>query len=226
MQIARATRDLEEGSEVLFSYINPIEFGSYEEAQKSFGHWGFTCDCALCLERKRTPKGVLLQRESLRKDVIRFMAIGNPTQTKDIPKAQQTLDKLNQTYSAAARGPGGIRLEVSDAYFAMGTALAVLHRDSEAIEMIVRGLEALGFVISASPPRWGPESSRPEFQVKAWGLASSFSVTGFLVLYQAYKRVAPQLSSVVRTYLEVVHSIVAGEKETLLELTRVLDERA
>lgn len=215
MQIVRATRDLEAGSELFFWYQSPHEFDSYDEAQKRLDNWGFNCDCALCLERKTTPKSVLLKRTSLWEDLKRFM--GSDTQAINIPKAQRTLDKINQTYSTAARDPGGIRLELWDPCFALGRVLLATERAPEAIEMTLKGLEALGFVISASLPGVDPKSSKPELHIRQWGIANPFSVNAFLTLHEAYKRITPQLSAVARIYMEVAYSMVMGEKETILD---------
>ncbi|KAK7703465.1 hypothetical protein SLS64_009135 [Diaporthe eres] len=172
MQIVRATRDLEKGSELFMSYQASFDVDSYEEA--------------------------------------RLM---------DIPNAQleKMLESLEQTYSDTAKMSGGLRLELCVSYFTFGSELLAVEKPSEAIEVILKGLEALGFVISASPPRGGPKSSEPELLIKQWGMTYQPTVDAFIALHRAYKRVAPELSVVARTYAAVAYTMVMGEKETIVD---------
>lgn len=215
MQIVRASRDIEEGSELFVSYQDPHEFESYDEAQKRLVTWGFTCECALCLDRKVTSKETMVQRSLLVQDFKQLM--DGQVQAADIPNAQDTLEKLGQTYSAAAKSPGAVRLELSDTYFRLVPDLIPMNRPVDVIEMTLRGLEALGFIISACPPRGDSKTSKPELLIRRWGMMKPFSICAFLVLHQEYKRIAPQLSPVARMYMEVAYSMVMGEKETILE---------
>lgn len=62
-------------------------------------------------------------------------------------KAHELLEQLEQTYRATAEQPGSVRLELWDPCFALGEALIYKNwRPAEAIEMTVKGLEALGFI--------------------------------------------------------------------------------
>lgn len=215
MQIVRATRDLEEGSELFACYILPYELGSYEKVQERLRRWDFTCGCALCLDRKVTPKRVLDQRTSLVQSFKKFIGfLGGST---DIPNAQKMLESFEQTYPATAKVPGGVRLEIWLLYVAVGTELLAMDRPSEAIEWTLKGLEALGFVISASPPRRRPKSSKPELLIKQWGMAVPSFASAFLVLQRAYKRIAPRLSLVARDYTVLAYTMVMGEKQTILQ---------
>lgn len=222
MQIVRATRDLEAGTEVVAWYYTPKRFESYNEAQKRQCQWGFTCGCALCVDRKVTPERVRLNRIPLLKELMKFL--DNGTQAGNILKAQKKLEQLSQTYSAAAREPGSVRLELWDPYFALGEMLSNLGKPSEAIEMILKGLEALGFVILANPPRGAAKSSRSEFQIEQWGLATAFCVDAFRLLHRAYKTVAPENSTRARAYMETAYGMFVGEKETILDVYPDLDK--
>lgn len=215
MQIIRATRELEAGTELLGWYDLPQRLESYEEAQKRLCGWDFTCDCALCLDRKAMPEKVFLKQISLSKEFDQFMGIG--TQAMDLFKAERTLGQLNETYSAGAREPGAVRLELWDAYLILGHTLNAFGRQSEAIEMVLRGLEALRFVISAHPRRSVTKSSRPELCIRQWGMASTFLVDAFQILHRAYKKLAPENSKAARSYMEVAYSMVVGERDTFLE---------
>jgi hypothetical protein len=217
MQIVRATRDLEAGSELLTAYKDVIPFESYGEAQQRLSHWGFTCDCALCLDTKATPENVILRRKSLFEDLKQCMGIG--IQTGNTTKAHRTLNRLSQTYPATSKKPGAVRTEIAIACKAMGDVFINMGKNSKAIEVALKGLEALGFVISASPRRGVTESSKPEFRVKKWGKPiNMFTVDAFRILHLAYKTIAPENAPVARSYMETAYSMFVGEKETFLDM--------
>lgn len=216
MQIVRAARDIEEGSELFVCYQSPCELDSYEEAQERLRRWDFTCDCALCLDRKATPKDELMQRKALKQSIMDIMR--SQSQEMGIPNAaQKMLERFEQTYSATAKIPGAVRLELWAYYYNFGIKLLAVKRPSEAIEMILKGLESLGFVISASPPRGRPDSSKPELLIRQWGMVIPFSADAFVTLHRAYRRVAPRLSVAAKTYAEVVYTMIMGEKETIVD---------
>lgn len=215
MQIIRATRDLEAGAELLGWYNLPQRFESYEDAQKRLSGWGFTCNCALCLDRMTTAEKVFEKRASLSKELD--LAMGQGTQAMGAAKAKRTLDQLNETYSAGAREPGAVRLELWNTYYVLGHILNDFGRPSEAIEMILTGLEALGFIISAHPRASVTKSSRSELRIRQWGMASTFLVDAFQILHLAYKKIAPENSKAARNYMEDAYSMVVGEKDTFLE---------
>lgn len=213
MHIVRAARDLEAGAELLVSYKPPLPLESYEEVQHGLRLWGFTCDCALCLDRKETPERVLTERKSLSQKFDRLLQGG----AHDVAKAQKVLDRLSQTFSAAAKQPRALRLELSSPYLALGNVLAAMGKPTKAIEMISRGLEAQGFVISASPRGALAKSSKPDLRVTQWGQSYWFPVHAFLALHRAYKTVAPENLTAARGYLELAYAMCVGEKETILD---------
>lgn len=127
------------------------------------------------------------------------------------------LKRLNRTYSAAAKEPGAVRMELWTHYHLLGKILAEAGKPSEAIEMILRGLEALGFVITANPPRGDSKSSKPELRVRRWGRANWVTVDAFRALYQAYKSIAPENLAAAKGYLELAYAMFVGEKDTVLD---------
>lgn len=215
MQIIRATRDIEADAELLISYKPALPFESYDEAQQRLSSWGFVCDCSLCLDRKATSEKVLLERKSLNKEFFQFLRSENPA--SNISKARRALKRLNRTYSATAKEPGAVRMELRTHYHLLGKILADAGKPSEAIEMILRGLEAMGFVITANPPRGVAKSSKSELHVRQWGQASWVSVYAFWVLYQAYESIAPENLAAARGYLELAYAMFVGEKDTVLD---------
>lgn len=219
MQIVRATRNLDAGTELLISYKGPEDYETYDEAQKRLSGWGFTCDCILCLDRKATPQPeeVLLKRKSLWADFFRYMEIG--IKQRNLTKAQRFLDRLDQTYSSAAKKPGAFRLEAWEFCLTLGDMLVCMRNHVEAIEVTLRGLEAIGFVISANP-RTGSDvtkSSKAVFRIIQWGLAMPFSISAFRILHLAYKIIAPENAPLARVNMEIAYRIWVGESDTFLD---------
>lgn len=217
MQIIRATRDLDAGTELLVSYTGPGGLDSYDEVQELLGHWGFTCDCVLCLDRKATSEEVFLKRKSLLRDFNQ--CVGVRDQPINIPKAQSLVDRLDQTYSAAAKEPGAFRMHVWYCCRPLGSVLVAMGNHAEAIEVTLKGLEAIGFVISANPRtgRGVTKSSKAELRITQWGLSLPFCMVAFQTLYLAYRTIAPENAAVARGYMEVAYSMWVGEKDTFLD---------
>ncbi|KAH8753102.1 hypothetical protein F5883DRAFT_691147 [Diaporthe sp. PMI_573] len=220
MQIVRATRDFESGAEVFISYKEPKNFESYDDAQKRFSGWNFTCDCALCLTRKATSDQMLQKRRSLAKEFSQFTR--NGIQGFDFVAAQRTLDRLNKTYTATEKEPGTVRFELWEPRHVLGALYTETGRPFEAVEEILKGLEALGFIISASPRRGVTKSSKPELRIIQWGLGHSFPVDAFRLLLRSYKTIAPENVPAARRYMETAYTIFVGEKERSLTHTRGL----
>lgn len=214
MQIVRAAKDLDEGTELFFWYQIPRSHDFYHQSQKQFKSWGFKCVCPLCMERKLTTNETWKRRQTLEMDLVR--AMGN--QVIDATKAQHVLQSLEQTYSASALKPGGVRLELWEPYFALGHALCAMRkRPLEALEMILKGFEALGFVIVASPRLGTSKSQEAKLEIKQWGLPNDFSVILFLQMSQLYVKLAPVLTDIAISYAETSYAIIIGEKETFTD---------
>lgn len=221
VQIVRATQDLEPDTELFFWYQPPREFASYDETQKRLGNWGFKCDCELCLARKKTSNKTVLRRRALFEALKKAMEnISLSNRAVDVDKARKILDQLEETYSAAQREPGAVRLELWDPYIALGNMFLMRDKRFNAIEVTVLGLEALGFVIVADAPgpRGGSNVAKPSFTVKKWGLVNESCVGAFMNLFRAYRALAPELSVVLREYVETAFSMVVGEKDTVRDV--------
>lgn len=220
VQIIRATRDLDAETEILVPYTGFGGLESYDKVQELLSHWGFTCDCVLCLDRKATSEEVFLTRKALLRDFNQCVTVKD--QPINIPKAQNLVDRLDQTYSAAAKESGAFKLHVWYCCQPLGSVLVVMGNHIEAIEVTLKGLEAIGFVISANP-RTGREvttSSKAELRITQWGLPLPFCVVAFQTLYLAYKTIAPENAEVARGYMEIAYSMWVGEKDTFLDTCR------
>ncbi|KAK6858118.1 SET domain-containing protein [Apiospora arundinis] len=171
MQIIRATRDIPADTELVFPYQADQRLASHDETQKKLRNWGFRCDCALCLEKKATTKGTWDKRKALLGQ-LKYLIERN--RDKGVPinakLAFEVLDKFEATHTTPARtypsaaspsSDSGVDLTLAqitprpdlwDACFGLGEFLLKKGRNAEAVEATIKGFEALGFVIIATPP--------------------------------------------------------------------------
>lgn len=207
MQIIRATKDLEPGTELQFAYRVPNHLESYAEAQKALSSWGFTCTCELCLSRKKTTSPALFHRKYL---TTQLRGVLGPNKRANIPEVQRLLKEMEKTYPEGP--PGAIRLELWDPYFALGAALLAEGKSKtvECIKMIVRGLETLGFGISTTG-----KGKNAQFKVTRWGYVTDWTPRAFLHLYEAWARLAPGAAASAKACVGIAYGIVVGEQETL-----------
>lgn len=101
-------------------------------------------------------------------------------------------------------------MEVWDCSFALGSHLLSAARPADAIEMIIKGFEALGYSVVAQAT-----SRTPRLEVKRWGLVNDMVPWAFLRLTEAYELLAPQLSGRAKEYAKLAYSMVVGESETI-----------
>ncbi|KAG4275841.1 hypothetical protein FPRO04_14324 [Fusarium proliferatum] len=211
MQIVRATRDLLADTELFFCYRLPVPFESYQEAQKGFNNWGFTCDCGLCLRKKATSRSVFQRRKVLAAGLQRLLdhpGSGNGA------KASRLMKALEETYPT--NNDCAIRLELWEPYFAFGAHLLKNNQLNNAAKMILKGFEALGHSIIACPPN--VITDRPRLEVERWGVANDAVPWAFYNLVNVYRQLAPELCLAAEHYAEVSYTMVVGEKETWPEV--------
>ncbi|KAM0319433.1 hypothetical protein ACHAPQ_010341 [Fusarium lateritium] len=209
MQIIRATQDIAAGTELLFFYHPPNALELYEEVQKKLQPWGFVCDCEMCKERKKTPASMLKRREECYKDLMdhaRDLAAFN------VDKANRLLRAVEKTYQG--KPAKKVRLELAEAYAALGSRYRVDNKSAESGKMIIKALEALGFIIIASLPG----DIQPRLEVKHWGMAEHYVSWLFLQLTVAYYAHNPQLYQKARYYAQVAYSMIAGEGESIWDV--------
>ncbi|RKL26000.1 hypothetical protein BFJ72_g13891 [Fusarium proliferatum] len=211
MQIVRATRDLPAGTELFFCYRLPVAFESYQETQKGLNHWGFTCDCGLCLCKKATSGSILQRRKVLSDDLRRLL--DHPGSGYEA-KATRLLKALEKTYPT--NNDCAIQLELWEPYFTFGAQLLKNNQLNMAAKMILKGLEALGHRIIACPPN--DIADRPRLEVERWGVANDVVPWAFDNLANVYGQPAPELCSAAGHYAEVAYTMVVGEKETWPEV--------
>lgn len=208
MQIVRTTRDLQAGTELEFAYRQAEPMESYDETQKQLASWSFTCDCVLCESKKEASKDSLKIREKLMTKLTGILKCQAPLNTT---KALALLKKIDKTYASGTT----IKMEIWDPYFALGASLLQSGNLVDAVSTFVRGLEALGFVITACPP--GQDAEEAKFIVSGWGLVNEFVPWAFVNIHRAYKGLESGLCSGARVYAETTYAMVVGEKETFAD---------
>ncbi|KAI1766063.1 hypothetical protein GGR53DRAFT_529160 [Hypoxylon sp. FL1150] len=191
-----------------------ITFG---ETQRKFENWGFVCSCALCLDKKRTPKSAILDRKARYQRLERVLKPG--ASVAQLTQARSMLLDMEKTYPFPRDTPSPPRLELWDPYFAMGHQYMAKSKLADALEMFLKGLEALGFIIVACPPRDVEEGNvgkkEVTLEIKHWGYVTEHTTAELLQMHRAYARLAPELCKIVKEYAGVAYSICMGEKETL-----------
>lgn len=70
-----------------------------------------------------------------------------------LTQVRKILEDLEKTYTASEGAALVPRLELWDPYFALGAELLEKKKSADSLEMLLKGLEALGFGIMACPPR-------------------------------------------------------------------------
>ncbi|KAK5682701.1 hypothetical protein LTS10_005831 [Elasticomyces elasticus] len=105
IMVIRATRDIKAGDEVTMRYTNPKEDGPASR-KKTEDSWGFECDCAICKADLAVPSKQLERRNSLSKEVEKFLGSNRLTlQSRagaaSIRKAEKFCADLEATYDPA-----------------------------------------------------------------------------------------------------------------------------
>ncbi|EFQ24928.1 hypothetical protein CGRA01v4_06812 [Colletotrichum graminicola] len=208
MMVVRAGRDLDAGTELLFSYRLPEEGADYQATQTGLKHWGFICRCELCEEKKATSKPVFQKRQRLVQDLKSSMRA-----CRTAAHETKVLKLLSQVEDTYPNGKGTLRLETWETYVVLGQKRVDRRKFVQGLELMVKGLEALGFEVVAYP--LGKASGKPTLEIKKWGQANKYLVQAFLMMSHTYANLAPELCRVARSYAETVYAITYGEKDTI-----------
>ncbi|KAG5660249.1 hypothetical protein KAF25_003771 [Fusarium avenaceum] len=209
MQIVRATQDIAASTELLFFYHPPNALELYDEVQKKLQPWDFVCDCEMCKERKKTPTSVLERREECYKDLMEHT---RDLTNFDAAKANRLQRGVEKTYTG--KPAKKVRMELAEVYAALGSRYRVDNKAAESGKMIIKALEALGYIIVASLPG----DSQPHLEVKHWGVAEHYVPWLFLQLTVAYYAHNPRLYQKARYYAQVSYSMIVGEGESIWDV--------
>ncbi|KAK2029870.1 hypothetical protein LX32DRAFT_692917 [Colletotrichum zoysiae] len=208
MMIVRASRDLDVGAELLFCYQVPKEGADYQATQNDLKSWGFICRCELCEEKKAT-SGPAFQKRQRLVQILKSSMRSCRTVAHEA-KVLKLLSQVEDTYSG---GKGTPRPEACAIYLALGQKRVDRRKFAQGLEFAIKGLEALGFEVVASPR--GKASGEPTLEIKKWGEANEYLMQAFLTMFRSYEKLAPELCQVARSYAETMYAIVFGEKDTI-----------
>ena len=206
LQIVRATSDIPANTEVTFWYSHPT--GDYNEMKKKLEHWGFQCDCAICLDLKNTPKKLSQKRKDLFGDLKATLSAA----IVDTAKAERLLDAAGQTYK---RPPTEIaRLALQDSYAYL---ISIYRKQGNGIKvaaMIHKRLEAFGFVLKGSQLQAPSDAA---FRIERWGIMDDDVARMLVELGNTYFAYAPHLVLQSVHFSRLAYRICVGEDETFEE---------
>ncbi|MCJ1309959.1 hypothetical protein MMC25_003620 [Agyrium rufum] len=204
LMIARANRPIAMDEELHISYV-PLE--SYAKRSDAIKHWGFTCECARCVEEAKETKELQEERtklvkgitpikdevtkclESLTEELIQ--KINDPQNPEDATEAMmwiQDLDsriikyyrqaiKIRETYKA---DPAIVpRFECSRVMVALTLFYHKQSRFHEVSSTACQALEDVGFVIDVQ---------EYDLCVKRWGYVNDQTLIIWVFLWNAMKR--------------------------------------
>ena len=208
--IVRASCDIEAGTEITFWYKSPegISAKDLDEAHK---HWGFVCECAICLDARATSAVILRKRQNLIEDAKRafnfFNFNSSAARLIETDKVEHLLDTLNQTYTQPAEDVP--RLLLWDLQLALTRIYAGQNKADKTMESAVKVLTLLGFVVV------GADSSQTLFTIVRWGLVADNSVETFLHIRTAFTATkAMKDSARAEEYARTTYKILVGEDES------------
>ncbi|KAI0156666.1 hypothetical protein GGR52DRAFT_195650 [Hypoxylon sp. FL1284] len=224
MLLVRSGADLDAGAELLFRYRQPAAHETLAETRAGLASWGFACHCALCTDREKTPPERVARRKALHARFGRFLE-PTPERPFSTPSVFATevwlarlLRDLEKTYEDSADAAAVPRVELCQLCFELAKMRLARDDSVGALERLVQALETLGFVITARPPRLGPDEEdegKERLEIRRWGHVNALTVEVFLRMFNAYQTLAPELCEVIRGYARTAYSIVVGEAETI-----------
>ncbi|KAF4999582.1 hypothetical protein FGRMN_2330 [Fusarium graminum] len=211
MQIVRAAQDIPADTELVFSYRATTHSESLQDYQKKLERWDFVCSCELCKDRSKTGDAVRKQRQDLHDKFMEQIPSDEPL---DFAKATQLLRVVEKTYRG--KPAKKIRWVLAELYAYIGIRCRQDEDFVNAAEMIIKALEAMGFVIFATPP--GDATAEPRFEVKHWGLVEHFVPWLFFQLVDCYDVINWGLVQAAEHHAKVAYSIIIGEHDSMWDV--------
>jgi hypothetical protein len=205
MIIVRASRDLAPDTEILTGYGMPSADG-YDGLQRKFQHYGFECDCDMCQDYRDTSKETHLKRNRLVAEASE--EIERITRPKTA-KVEAIVKRLAACYTRPAlEAP---RLGLWDIQLALAEKYFIYHKPRKAVELGLKGLESLGYVIQGGGL---PYESGTTLKVIQWGLMMPLVLRCWVLLSISYQLVAPELEAQAKAYAKITYRVCIGEDET------------
>lgn len=213
MIIIRATEDLPAGTELKLSYTVVGSEESYEQTQKRFALWDFTCTCYLCEMKKKTRDIDMRVRETQLQRLDALLATPGPV---DTDRAWELLTQMDKTYNNS--GQKECKLTLQQGYYSLAARLMMKSDLDEATAMMLRVLELGGFTLASQPAENGYQNSAM-IEIRKWGPDGVVSFSAIQSLYRICKKAgaerrAPKQLAIMRAYAKIAHSLIVGEPET------------
>jgi hypothetical protein len=208
--IVRATRDLAQGTELTFWYHNPCG-PSKPVLDKKLQHWGFTCDCAICLDAKKTQSTIISERRKLFSNIERAFKSFQSSNFFPEKKLIRLIDALETTYTSPAEDVP--RLLLFDAQFALAFNYTQQNKTGKGLQWFHKGFTSLGFIVA------GVDVSPTHFEVLKWGLVIDAMIEVFLHIRGVFMGLGMVVDSGrADEYARTVYRMVIGE-DTSFEKT-------
>ncbi|KAM3514258.1 hypothetical protein MY11210_002147 [Beauveria gryllotalpidicola] len=213
MMIIRATEDLPADTELKLSYIAVGSEESYEQAQRKFSLWNFSCTCYLCEKKKKTPDMEMRQRETLLQSLDALLATPGPV---DMDRARKLLGQIDKTYNKS--GQKKYKFTLQKGYYSLAAVLMAKSDFDKATAMMLRVLELGGFTLAPQPAENGYQNAAM-IEIRKWGSDRDVSYTAIQSLYRICKKAgaerrAPKQLAIMRAYAEIAYSLIVGEPIT------------
>ncbi|KAL4965469.1 TPR domain protein [Aspergillus stella-maris] len=205
MMIVRACQDLPANTEVTVAYSPPSDDSKDPGLFKQ--QWGFTCNCALCLDARNTRKVDVVKRETLTTGLKKAFGKTKP----NISMVQTMLAALDETYRyPASEVP---RLKACGAYFALSRFHLTQCKPKDAVAAALKGFESMGYIIERGqvPTNGGPQAI---LTIKKWGLMEAHLIGSWMALALAYRGLGSNLAAAAEHYARITYRICIGEDET------------
>lgn len=205
MIIIRASRDLAPDTEVVFGYGMPRADG-YDELQQKLQHYGFECDCAICQDYRATSKEIHNKRNNLRSEAINTLKRITRLGTS---RVEAIARKLAACYT---RPPLEVpRLGLWDIQYRLAEKYFVFCEPKKAVELGLKGLESLGYVIKGGDI---PSVPGATLKVTQWGLMMPTVLSCWIIISCSYMLIAPELEDQAKAYAKITYRVCIGEDET------------
>lgn len=201
--IVRASRDLPLNTEITFWYKAPIS--DPKEPPVNLQHWGFKCDCILCLDTRSASKSLLSYRKGISSELQKLFK----TSKMNLRKIEDTISSLASTYCRSASEVPCLAL--GSPYLSLAAIYAASVKHEKAVQFGLMYLESLGFVIKGGNI---PHVSDAPLVVQKWGLMTDGVVGCWMILCRAYQELAPTPASQAEGYARLSYRICVGEDDT------------
>ncbi|KAI9049783.1 hypothetical protein LZ554_005934 [Drepanopeziza brunnea f. sp. 'monogermtubi'] len=204
MMIARAAKDMPAGTELEWSYADPINRAKTKRSLQD--NWGFTCTCPVCADDAKTPKKLKTKRQQ----ILASMSTRDP---------RTAALEMAKTYLAPAIAVP--RFELFQLYLTMAQHLVFRDGDGggggkaatdQGLFYALQALDALGFVVEGVDL---PTGRKRDLVVRQWGAAVQPLVHVWETLWAAWAVGNPKWADDAERYWKISYAVVrAGESDT------------